>query len=371
MPYIQDWGISRLSAVSPLNNNGSKSIMDPNYEKEPKQTFGFEVNTSPDSDNIIEQNNDISNAELDYGDDFDTLNDEEKSLRKERIQSKQSDDFFNQSAYDMSKSSEEEVGSMYKNNAQFRNAYHDYADKNVGDNWQVDMLTAVNNPVYALEHLKSYIPGLEKNKEWSESIKGDNKDFFTGLRKTTNAFNQGDTEAYEKLTSNPKAFAKQTSSDFLPPLVLAQSASNAGAELGKMGGGTDIVGGQLINKKYLPEKEKKTGLENIKDAAVNMATYAPYIRNVKKGQNIINVVNTANKFNQKAYKVNKLANVKTQVSGQGKSSWTDKVKDAYNYVTKPADQGGGQGGKVYSSTVTAPTALTGKVASWLARKFTN
>ena len=43
MPYIQKWGVSRLSAVSPLNNNGAKSIMDPNYKEEPKQAFGFEV----------------------------------------------------------------------------------------------------------------------------------------------------------------------------------------------------------------------------------------------------------------------------------------------------------------------------------------
>ena len=63
MPYIQSWGISRLSAVSPLNNNGAKSIMDPNYEEEPKQTFGFEVDTNPDLDadnDIITQNNDVA-----------------------------------------------------------------------------------------------------------------------------------------------------------------------------------------------------------------------------------------------------------------------------------------------------------------------
>ena len=64
MPYIQKWGVSRLSAVSPLNNNGAKSIMDTDYKEESEQTFGFEVNTSPDNNNIIEENNDIANAEL-------------------------------------------------------------------------------------------------------------------------------------------------------------------------------------------------------------------------------------------------------------------------------------------------------------------
>ena len=374
MPYIQKWGVSRLSAVSPLNNNGAKSIMDPDYKEEPKKTFGFEVNTSPDNDNIIEENNDISSAELDYGDDFDTLNDEEKALRKERIQSKQSEDFFNQSAYDMSNSSEEEVGSMYKNNPQFREAYHDYADKNVGDDWQVDMLTAVNNPMYVFEHLKGLL-GNEKSKEWSKSIKADNKDFFTGLRKTTNAFNQGDSEAYNKLISNPEAFANQTASDFVPQLVLFQSASNAGAELGKTGLGfgdpKEVVGGQLVDKKYLPEEEEKTGIENIKDAAINMSTYAPYVKNIKKGQNIMNVINTANTANRNLYKYNKRGQVIQQIAGGGKSSWTDKVKDAYNYVTKPSSEGGVGGGKVYSSAAVAPVALTAKIGSWLSKKLSN
>ena len=54
MPYIQKWGVSRLSAVSPLNNNGAKSIMDTDYKEESEQTFGFEVNTSPDNNNIID-----------------------------------------------------------------------------------------------------------------------------------------------------------------------------------------------------------------------------------------------------------------------------------------------------------------------------
>ena len=39
MPYIQKWGVSRLSAVSPLNNNGAKSIMDPNYEEKPNLEY--------------------------------------------------------------------------------------------------------------------------------------------------------------------------------------------------------------------------------------------------------------------------------------------------------------------------------------------
>ena len=370
MPYIQKWGISRLSAVSPLNNNGAKSIMDPNYEEEPKQTFGFEVNTDPDNDNIVEQNNKISTAELNYGDDFDTLSDEDKAFRKDRIQSKQSDDFFNQSPNDMSKYSEEEVGSMYKNNPKFREAYHDYADQNVGDDWRSDLLTAVNNPVYAFEHLKGLI-GNEKSREWSERVRGDNKDFFTGLRKTTNAFNQGDEEAYKTLTSNPKAFVNQTASDFIPQLVMFQSGSNAGAELGQGMGGTDLREGQLINKKYLPEEEDKTSLENIKDAAYNVSTYAPVIKNIKKGKTIVNAVNTANKVNQKSYKVNKYANIGTQLTGEGRSSWTDKVKDAYNYVTKPVEEGGAQGGKVYTSATVAPVALTAKISSWLAKKFTD
>jgi len=370
MPYIQKWGVSRLSAVSPLNNNGAKSIMDPDYKEEPTQTFGFEVNTNPDNDNIIEENNKISTAELNYGDDFDTLSDEEKVIRKNRIQSKQSEDFFNQSQNDMSKYSEEEIGSMYKNNAKFREAYHDYADKNVGDDWQVDMLTAVNNPMYVFEHLKGLF-GNEKSKEFSESVKGDSSDFFTGLRKTTNAFNQGDAEAYKTLTSNPKAFVNQTASDFVPPLVLFQSASNAGAEIGQSGGGTDIVGGQLINKKYLPEEEEKTGIENIKDAAMNMSTYAPYVKNLKKGQNIMNVINTANTANRNLYKYNKRGQVIQQIGGGGKSSWTEKVKDAYNYVTKPSSEGGTGGGKVYTSASVAPVALTAKIGSWLSKKLSN
>lgn len=374
MPYIQKWGVSRLSAVSPLNNNGAKSIMDPDYKEESNQTFGFEVNTNPDNDNIIEENNKISTAELNYGDDFDTLSDEDKALRKDRIQSEQSDDFFNQSDYDMSKYSEEEVGSMYKNNPQFREAYHNYADKNVGDDWQVDMLTAVNNPMYVFEHLKGLF-GNEKSKEFSEAVKGDNADFFTGLRKTTNAFNKGDAEAYKTLTSNPKAFVNQTASDFVPPLVLFQSASNAGAELGKTGLGVtdpkEIVGGQLINKKYLPDEEEKTGIENIKDAAISMSTYTPYVKNLKKGQNIMNVVNTANTANRNLYKYNKRGQVVQQIGGGGKSSWTEKVKDAYNYITKPSSEGGVKGGKVYSSASVAPVALTAKIGSWLAKKLSN
>ena len=374
MPYIQSWGVSRLSAVSPLNNNGAKSIMDTDYKEESEQTFGFEVNTSPDNDNIIEENNDIANAELNYGDDFDTLSDEEKVIRKNRIQSKQSEDFFNQSPNDMSKYSEEEIGNMYKNNSQFRKAYHNYADKNVGDDYQVDMLTAVNNPVYVFEHLKGLF-GNEKSREWSKRVRGDNKDFFTGLRKTTDAFDQGDTEAYKTLTSNPKAFATQTASDFYAPLVMFQSGSNAGAELGKTGLGVtdpkEIVGGQLINKKYLPDEEEKTGLENIKDAASNVSTYLPYVKNIKKSKNIVNAVNTANKVNKDAYKVNKYVNIGTQVTGEGRSSWTDKVKDAYNYVTKSSSEGGAQGGKVYSSASVAPVALTAKIGSWLAKKLSN
>ena len=64
-------------------------------------------------------------------------------------------------------------------------------------------------------------------------------------------------------------------------------------------------------------------------------------------------------------------NIGTQVTGEGRSSWTDKVKDAYNYATKPVDEGGGQGGKVYSSAAVAPVALTAKIGSWLAKKLSN
>ena len=369
MPYIQKWGVSRLSAVSPLNNNGAKSIMDPNYEEEPKQTFGFEVNTDPDNDNIIEQNNDISNAELNYGDDFDTLSDDEKKIRTQRIQEQSQKGVENIA----SKYSEETAGGIYKRSPEFREAYHNYMDKNVGDDWQVDMLTAVNNPMYVAEHLKSYLPfGLgDKAKQWSDRVKGDNKDFFTGLRKTTNAFNQGDEQAYKTLTSNPKAFVNQTASDFVPQLVMVQSGSNAGAELGQGLGGKDLREGQLINKKYLPEEEDKTSLENIKDAAYNVSTYAPVIKNIKRGKTIVDAVNTANKVNQKAYKVNKYANIGTQITGEGRSSWTDKVKDVYNYATKPVDEGGAQGGKVYSSAAVAPVALTAKIGSWLSKKLSN
>ena len=373
MPYIQKWGVSRLSAVSPLNNNGAKSIMDPNYKEEPKKTFGFEVNTDPENNNIIEENNDIANAELDYGDDFDTLSDEEKKIRTKRIQEQSQKGVENIA----SKYSEETGGSMYKRSPEFREAYHNYMDKNVGDDWQVDMLTAVNNPMYVAEHLKSYLPfGLgDKAKQWSDRVKGDNKDFFTGLRKTTNAFNQGDEQAYKTLTSNPKAFVNQTASDFVPQLVMFQSASNAGAEIGQTGLGItepkDIVGGQLINKKYLPDEEEKTAVENIKDAAMNVSTYAPYVKNIKKGQNIMNVVNTANTANRNLYKYNKRGQVFQQILGGGKSSWTDKVEDAYNYATKPVDEGGGQGGKVYTSATVAPVALTAKISSWLAKKFTD
>ena len=68
---INESNVSTEEFIDYLNNSGI-----------PQKTIRENLN-----DNIIEENNKISTAELNYGDDFDTLSDEDKALRKDRIQS--------------------------------------------------------------------------------------------------------------------------------------------------------------------------------------------------------------------------------------------------------------------------------------------
>ena len=383
MPYTQKWGMSRNVFQSPLNDNGSQSIMTESVDNDNSSIPGFAVNVSPDVDvnsDIISQNNKNSIIQItsNRGDDWDDLSPENQQLRTKRLNEDQSSQFWDLSDHDKGTYTEDEIGNMYKNNPVFAEKYHDYADKKKGDGLASMTNTLLNNPAYVVEHLKSYLPfGLDMGaKSWSDRIKGDSKNFMTGLRKTVSEFESGgedSSRAMNTLMSTPggmDAFTKDIASDFFPPLVAMQSAAGFGTHMGE--GATDhsIVHGQLMPNKYL--SDDKNTWSSVGGAVKSASTYAPYFKNVKKGKNLVNVYNLGNQAWRSQYKGNKILNVGTQTAGLGKSSLGDKISGVYNYAqslmpkTKPNT---GTGGFTATSVSAAPFGISSKIASYFGNKI--
>jgi len=383
MPYTQKWGISRNVFQSPLNDNGSQSIMTESADNDNSSIPGFAVDVNPnievDSD-IISQNNRNSIIQItsNKGDDWDDLSPEDQQLRTNRLNEDQASQFWNLSDHEKGTYTEDEIGSMYKNNPAFAKQYHDYADRVKGDGLATLTNTLLNNPAYVIEHAKSYLPfGLgDESKRWSEGIKGDSKNFMTGLRKTVSEFESGgedSSRAMNKLMSTQggrEAFTQDLATDFFPPLVAMQSAAGFGTHMGE--GATDhsIVHGQLMPNKWL--SDDKNTWSSVGGAVKNASTYAPYFKNVKKGKNLANIYNLGNQAWRSQYKGNKILNVGTQTAGLGKSSLGDKISGAYNYVqslmpkTKPNT---GKGGFTATSVAAAPFGISSKIASYFGNKI--
>lgn len=383
MPYTQQWGISRNVFQSPLNDNGRRTIMEEPVDNDEKNIPGFAINVSPDvegDNDIINQHNKNSIIQItsNRGDDWDDLSPEDQQLRINRLNEDQSSQFWNLSNYDKSTYTEDEIGNMYKNNPVFADRYHDHADKYKGDTLSSKANTLLNNPAYVAEHLKSYLPfGLgDESERWSEGIKGDSKDFMTGLRKTVSEFESGgedSSEAMNKLLSTQggrEAFTQDLATDFYPPLVAAQSAGGFGTHMGEGAVDRSTVRGQLMPNKWLSDDQNTWS--SLGGAINSASTYAPFIKNVKRGKNFANIYNVGNKAWKGQYKGNKILNVGTQTAGLGKSGLSDKISDAYNYVqslmpkTKPNT---GKGGFTATSVSTAPFGISSKIASWIGNKI--
>jgi hypothetical protein len=383
MPYTQKWGISRNVFQSPLNDNGSQSIMTEPADNDNSSIPGFAVDVSPDVEvdsDIISQNNRNSIIQItsNLGDDFDDLSSEDQQLRKNRLNEDQSSQFWNLSDYDKGTYTEDEIGNMYKNNPVFAEKYHDYADKKKGDTLSSMTNTFFNNPAYVAEHLKSYLPfGLDMGaKQWSKNIKGDSKNFMTGLRKTVSEFESGgedSSRAMNTLMSTPggmDAFTKDIATDFYPPLVAMQSAAGFGTHMGEGAGDVSTVRGQLVPNKFL--SDDKNTWSSTGAAIKSASTYAPFIKNVKKGKTLANVYNIGNQIWKKQYKGNKILNVGTQTAGLGKSGLGDKLSGVYNYAqsslpkTKPNT---GTGGFTATSVAAAPFGISSKIASYFGNKI--
>lgn len=386
MPYTQSWGISRNVFQSPLNNNGSQSIMTESADNDNNNTQDLlnysgarAINVDPDVDannDLISQNNRNSIIQItNRGDDWEDLSPESQQTRTNRLNEKQAFKFFNQSDAEKRKYTEDEVGNMYKNNPVFAEQYHDYADRKKGDSFSSNINTFLNNPAYVAEHLKSYLPfGLgDEAKRWSEGIKGDSKNFMTGLRKTTNALESGDTKAMNTLTSTRggiDAFATDIGSDFYAPLVALQSAAGFGTHAGEGASDQSTVRGQLMPNKYLPDD--KNTWSSSQAAFKNASTYLPFIKNVKKFKGMANVYNIGNQAYKNQYKLNKKVNLGTQVLGLGKSSTGDKISGAYNYAQSFMPQvkpNTGTGGFTGTSIASAPFSISSKIASYFGNKI--
>jgi len=375
MPYAQNWGISRNAFQSPLNDNEPSGFgpMERYKDKDSKtyeQNFpNTDVDTDPNSDkDIIEANNEVaakadptkmSGPELlKYTADLGKIKEEGGTFRDpvnplEWINAKEFDQ------------------NMINNEDDYRNRYMNFLDHTEGDNIVAKVNTIMSQPKAVSDKISSYLPGAsEELVERMKKIKGSNKDFLTGLRKTAGNAAKGNTNAFADLYGTDNLglnkgtanFVQNEAANYLPLNVAAQTGIAIGGNLKAAAfNGSYHPSGRILPQDWSDNKNK-----NVQGAIEQASVYLPKLASSTPwGKRF----NTANTIYQKAWKGNKIINTLTYGGGKGKNKeHMGNIKNIFSSVLNKPMPAGVSKPKL-SGTFGATTALTGKIASWFASKF--
>tara|TARA_R100001082_G_scaffold111082_1_gene93262 strand:- start:2122 stop:3216 length:1095 start_codon:yes stop_codon:yes gene_type:complete len=362
MPYIQKWGVSRLNAVSPLNNNGFGPIAGTGKDSEVFKANFPTVDTDPDSDvDIIQQNNDISTNQKDPN--F------AKNFFASEQASREEDEEMEAKGFKRDPVNNEWVDAegfdklMTENKDDYRNRYFNIVDHSQGDTLAGKVKTLLTEPSAVLDKVRSFLPGAtDELKERMKDIKGSNKDFFTGLRKTAEASDAGSDSARETLYgsgfSGGTNMIRNEAANWIPQNVAMQTGSDIGGNLrAAYEGGAYHPSGRVIPKEWSDKPQ-----HNLTAAAQDASLYLPAITGALKNTSYGKKFNLANKIYGKLWKGDKGINTLKYFTGKEKSKdFFGSTKDlATSTVTSPSMKPGAISG-IFGATT--------KAASWLANKF--
>jgi hypothetical protein len=363
MPYIQSWGVSRSKSPfnalqSPLKNN--QSIMTENVEEDANFAANFPAHAENNpATNIIEENNE--EASSNYAKDFFATEQANREEEEEMTAKGFKRDPINYEWVN----AEEFDKLMTENKDGYRDRYFDILDHSEGDSIVAKAKTLLTEPSAVLDKLRSYLPGAtEELKERMKDIKGKNKDFFTGLRKTAQAADAGSDSARETLYgsgfSGGTNMIRNEAANWIPYNVAAQTGLDIGPNLrAAYEDGAYHPSGRIIPKQWSDKPQ-----QNVKSAVQDASLYIPALTGALKNTSYGKKFNLANTIYGKLWKGDKgLNTLKYFTGGEKSKDFFGSTKDLATSTVTPTKAGAVSG--IFGVT----NKLTSKVASWLANKF--